>query len=162
VAPSPIETEKKEADLRGRLSKSKVSRFSSTAHAVRRGIVSGLPKSAADAAKAPQPTTGSVQKPLTVSPGKVREHLAQEARVKGGTAGAKRDLNAKAGIRAEVKPPVQVADNTAALVATKLAAKKKGQQAAAAGERRDLYASLALLVLLLAGVMVWLRRSRVA
>lgn len=157
VAPRPIETEKKEADLRalgGRLAKSKVSSFSSVGHGIRRGFVAGLPKPAADAAKAPQPTTGSANKPLTVTPAKVREHLAQEAVRSGGKADAKVPVGGA--VKVGAKTPTQLADATA------VAARKKGQQAAASRDRRDLYASLALLVLVLAGVMVWLRRNRIA
>ncbi|MEJ2121035.1 MAG: marine proteobacterial sortase target protein [Alphaproteobacteria bacterium] len=153
VTPSVIDTEKKEADLRalgGRLAKSKVSSFSSVGHRVRRAFVAGLPKPAADAAKAPQPATGSANKPITVKPGKVREHLAQEARPSGGKA------DAKVPVQAGAKAPTQLADATAE------AARKKGQRAAVSRDRRDLYASLALLVLVLAGVMVWLKRNRIA
>ena len=184
VTPSVIETEKKEVRLRGQLAQKSVSRFSAAKHRAQVGALAGVPKVSADAAKAPPPVTGTV-KPMTVKPGKpkpwaeagkVRERLAREAARNGsgrtgGAAGAdikapiKADTKAGANVggKTTVKAPTQVADATAAITAGKTAAaKRKDQQAAAGRDRRDLYASLALLVLLLGGVMVWLRRSRIA
>jgi len=179
VTPSVIETEKKEARLRasGQLSKKRTAYRSTVTRRAQGGIMSlHSPKVSADAAKAPPPVTGSTKKPGKPKPraeaGKVRERLAQEASGNsGGRAGAdvkapvKTDgkVGANVGGKSVVKAPTQVVDSSAAITAVKMAAaKRKDQQAAAGRDRRDLYASLALLVLLLGGVMVWLRRSRIA
>jgi Ca-activated chloride channel family protein len=175
VTPSVIggEKEKAERRARGRLRKSHAA-YKTGGKRRLGGVMSLMPKVSADKARAPQPVTGSggsakkptVTKPATSRPAKsalasaeakVREQLALEAaRKSAGQAGGKADA------KAPKQVAIQAVDGAAALTTAKLTAKTKDQTAAAARDRRDLYASLALLVLLLAGVMVWLRRGRIA
>jgi len=83
--------------------------------------------------------------------------------------GAKRDEAGKSAAKEARKSVVkankqvagtQIADRSVALTVRNQAV--AAVIAAKAGERRDLYVALGLLVLLMAGLMIWLRRGRVA
>jgi Ca-activated chloride channel homolog len=148
LAPGPIGAGKKEAEMRMLQGKT-VSSYA----AVRQRSLGGTfslssPKPAVDAAKRLQPTTGTALPPAKVKPSGGRVTVAQEAAAKTGKA------DAKAPVKVREAAPKQIAD--ASSVAPSAAAK------AGRGDLRDLFLSLALLVLAMAGVMVWLRRSRIA
>ena len=98
-------------------------------------------------AAAPKPTKTVVPK---ASPPPVRRAAEEKARVRQATPSGKDDGTSG-------RKPVQQADASADKTA---GAKAPAQAAQAASrERRDLAVSFAILVLLMAGLMVWLRRS---
>jgi len=179
VTPSVIGGERDKEAVKAQLGNrsSSVMRFSVVKQRARGGAIASLPKPAAPSdfgpARMPAPTTGAAKKPAPSKTGTARAHLAQEAGRTGGKAKADATAPVEARAETEAKPggtsgagpalkaPAQLADAAAALMRSE-AARKRAGRAAAAGDRRDLLVALALLALLLGGVMVWLRRNRIA
>ena len=170
VTPSPIggEKESKSVRVQGRASYKAVAKLRRHYNAAPQA----LPPVSADKSVRSGAVTGSAQvkpgpkKPATAGlPPKLEEKARERRDRMAGTSltGKKRAEALKADRKAAKqgvgRAGTQVAESTAALTVRKAPA---AAMAAKADERRDLYVSLGLLVLMLAGLMIWLRRGRVA